>query len=105
MGAALLLTYPLTPALAEPASAPFVPLQQCSPGLQLNAQGLPDMDCGSLDILIRHDRYTLSLLEQVLSQVSRPEIRKQIQRMIQKHAAEVEKLNSLRRDLYGQPLK
>lgn len=62
------------------------------------------MDCGTLDILIRHDRYTIGLLHQLLRQTTRPELKALIQQMLNDHEQEMTKLNNLRKDWYGQPL-
>lgn len=79
-------------------------VRECAPGIHLNTQGMPDMDCGTLDILIRHDWYTIGLLQQVHKQASRPELKALIQQMITDHAQEMAKLNRLRKDWYGQSL-
>lgn len=78
--------------------------QECSPGTPLTASGLPEMDCSTLDVLIRHDRYSIGLLQQLLKQATRTELKVLIQKMLQEHQQEILKLNALRKSWYGQPL-
>lgn len=95
----------LNPAIAQrPVSSALQQPQGCSPTVSLNAQGLPDMDCGTLDILIRHDSYTIGLLQQLLGEATRPELRGLIQQMLHDHEQEMAKLNKIRKDWYGQSL-
>lgn len=76
-------------------------LKECSPNTQLNKQGLPDMDCGKLDILIRNDKHSIMLMEQLLRQTTRPEIKSLIQQVITDRKQELERLNIVRQRLYG----
>jgi uncharacterized protein (DUF305 family) len=87
-----------------PAADDLEGAQELAPAIHLNSQGLPDMDCGTLDILIRHDHYTIGLLRQVYKQASRTELKALIQQMITDHKQEMARLNGLRKDWYGQPL-
>ncbi len=75
---------------------------ECSPGMQLNEDGLPEMDCATLEVLIRHDHYTIGLLRQVLKQARRPELRTLIEQMIRDHEAEMARLTVLRNTWYGE---
>lgn len=99
----VLLNLPPVDAQAA-APGPMQQPQECAPGVHLNAQGLPDMDCATLDILIRHDRYTIGLLEQLQKQASRSELRARIQQLMKDHEQEMIQLNNLRKEWYGQPL-
>jgi uncharacterized protein (DUF305 family) len=65
---------------------------------------MPDMNCSSIDIVLRHERYTVTMFRQVLKQATQPEFKTLLQQMIKTHEQEIETLNNLRRTWYGQPL-